>query len=118
VKFETALGLFRAIYAAYIVYASAKTLVHVIHAGHGAVHAHAFIIALASLEIAAALTFLFVRFERAACAMLLTIYAIAAVLTVTEGAVPAHLIYYAATALFIVAAGRHVRVQRASAECL
>lgn len=105
---SAALAAFRRVYVAYIVYASGRTL---LQAWHGDAHTHLrlALIALASLEIAAALAFLVARLERAACAMLLAIYAVAAVLTVAEGAVPAHLVYYAATALFIVKAGQSDR---------
>jgi hypothetical protein len=106
---SVALRGFRYVYVAYIVYASAKTLVFALGAMHGLplmFHLPVFLMGLASLEIAAALLFLAERHEVTACAALLAIYAVASAITVAQGEVPAHLVFYAATALFIVVSRR------------
>jgi len=98
------LALLRWSYVAFIVFASAKTIIAA-HAGHGP---HGWPVAvLALIEIAAALALLVARLERAACVVLLAVYGVAAALTIAEGEVPLRFVYYAATAL-VLASGQIV----------
>lgn len=98
-----ALRLFRAIYCAFIVFSSVTTIMK----ASGESHA---VYALAVPEILAALAFLIVPFEIAACAVLLIVYAAAAALSIASGDLfPLRLLYYAATAVFIVSANRRQR---------
>ena len=99
---KTALPAFRLVYVAFIVTASAATLSGA-HAGqHGGLH----LAVLATIEILAALAFLFRRFEVVACAMLLAVFAIASVMSLVIGEWSLRFLYYAATALFIVLLSR------------
>lgn len=97
VKPQTALAAFRYVYVAFIVSASATTLL----SGVGAHHA-AHVAILAGVEIAAALGFLFRASEMAACFVLLAVYAIATAISLTMGEWTLRFLYYAATAVFIV----------------
>jgi len=91
--------LLRWSYVAFIVYASAHTAIAA-HTAHGP---HGWPIAiLALVEIVAALALLITPLERAACIVLLAVYAIATVLTVAEGEAPLRFLYYATTALALV----------------
>lgn len=101
VKPKTALLAFRLVYVAFIVSASATTL---LSAG-GAQHA-AHVAILAGVEIAAALGFLLPATEVAACGVLLVVYAIATALSLAMGEWTLRFLYYAATAVFIVSLSR------------
>jgi hypothetical protein len=95
-----ALRALRWSYCAFIAWSSARTFIQA-RAGHDA---HALV--LASLEMLAIAAFVFRRTQAAACYALLTIYAIAAMLTLAEGGVPLRFVYFAMTAVSIVALDR------------
>ena len=108
-----ALRLYRFAYVAYIVYASGKTFLaaHGIaaavqdgHLGHPI--SPAFLQGLSGAEIVAALGLLVRRIEVCAAAALLAIFAIAGGLDAALGEVPAHVLFYAATAAFFLAIRR------------
>ena len=92
-------GIFAAVFAAYIVYASASVLVEA-HAG-GAPHGHGHAALLAAFEIPAALAFTVRRLRIAAATALIAVFVIAGVITAANGAVPASLVFYACTAAFV-----------------
>lgn len=91
-----ALRALRWSFCAFIVFASAQTLMAAL-GGHGGVH-H---LALSGVEIAAALALLFPRLAVAASVALCTVFAIAAVLTVADGEAPMRFAYYGATAILL-----------------
>lgn len=112
-----ALRLFRFVYVAYIVFASAKTFIgaHEMAAGVAATGAHhhaahlvtpAFLQGLSGAEIAAALALLIARAELYAGCALLVVYAVAGGLDLALGEFPAHLFLYAATVGFFLAVRR------------
>ena len=103
----TALAVFRAIYVAFIVTASLATLLREKAPGQPAHAGFSHLTILASVEIAAALLFLFRRSEIWACAILLAVYAIATAISVTLGDWSLRFLYYGATAVFIVIAARN-----------
>jgi len=112
----TALAMFRAIYVAFIVTASLATLLRERAPGHPAHAGFSHQIILASVEIVAALLFLFRRSEIWACAILLAVYVIATAISVTFGDWSLRFLYYGATAAFIVIAARNPDGSRRPAE--
>lgn len=63
-------------------------------------------LALASVEIVAVAAFLFAPLEIVACAVLLAVYAVAAMLTVAAHGMPLRFVYFAMTAVYIVIVAR------------
>lgn len=94
--------LLRWSYAAFIAQASATTFFAPGHAGHAGLVVRI----LAGSEFLAAAIFALGIADRAACAVLLVIYAIATVLSVADAEWPLRFFYYAATALLITQAAR------------
>jgi hypothetical protein len=95
---------FRWVFVAFIVIASART---VIDTGHIASdHSSLGIVVLGTSEIAAALLFLLRRTQIIGLLLLLMIFAIATTLSLLEGELPYRFAYYAASAMFIVAVDR------------
>ena len=97
-----ALAAYRVLYVAFIVWASAKTILDTHRTPDAHAHAALFVIGLASVEILSALALLWRRTEIAACGVLLAVYATAAILSAAQGDTPVRFAYYAATAGFIV----------------
>ena len=100
-----ALYLYRAVFVAFIVYASAKTFVEGWPAPQGATVAAnmtMFIRTLAGVEILAALLFLAPAAQLWAGGALLVIFAIATVVDLTHGGVPARFAYYSGTVLILM----------------
>ena len=101
-----ALYLYRCVYAAFIVWASAKTFVegwHVPAGGsHGGAHMAVFIRGLAAAEILAALLFLWPATQIWSGAALIAIFAIATFVDLSVGGQPVRFAYYAATVAVIV----------------
>jgi hypothetical protein len=99
-----ALYLYRVVFAAFIIYASARTFlegwpaVHAAQAGHTAVH----IRILAATEIVAAAAFLWPSAQLWAGGALLAIFAIATVIELRLGGAPVRFAYYAATVAIVV----------------
>ena len=94
------LRMFRWIYCSFIAWSSAQTylaarVTHDLHA-----------MLLAGAELVAIAAFLFRRLEFPACAALVFIFAVAAVLVSLQGGVPMRFLYFGATARYIVAASR------------
>lgn len=105
----TALALFRLIYVAFIATASLTTLLQENGPGFPGHAGFSHLTILASVEIVAALLFLFRRGEIWACAILLTVYSIATAISVTLGDWTLRFVYYGATAIFIAMASRNLR---------
>lgn len=82
-------------YCAFIAWASLQTFLF----GRSSHDVHALV--LSSIELLAIAAFLFEKIERPAGAVLIGVYAIAAVLTSLEGEVPLRFVYFAATAFYI-----------------
>jgi|GEM_PF-2965075 len=100
-----ALYLYRAVFAGFIVYASAKTFLEgwpAPHGGEASAHMTLFIRLLAGAEIVAALLFLWRPAQLWAGGALLAIFAIAVVVDLTHGGVPARFAYYGATVLIVM----------------
>jgi hypothetical protein len=100
-----ALYLYRCVYAAFIVWASAKTFVEGWPGGghgHGGAHMALFIRGLAGAEIVAAVALLWLPAQVWAAGALVLIFAIATVLDLSLGGQPVRFAYYAATALVLV----------------
>jgi hypothetical protein len=96
-----ALRLLRWSYCAFIAWASVRTFVEA-RAEHDF---HPLV--LSGVEIAAIAAFLFTPLETIACAVLLVVYAIAAVLTMAAHEdLPLRFVYFAMTAVYIVIAGQ------------
>ena len=96
-----ALYLYRCVYVAFIVFASAKTFVEgwpAAHGGGSAAHMGTFIRLLAATEIVAALAFLWLPAQLWAGAALIAIFVIATGVDLAHGGVPARFAYYSATA--------------------
>lgn len=94
-----ALRLLRWSYCAFIAWASVRTFLEA-RAGHDR---HALV--LSGVEILAIAAFLFAPLETIACAVLLVVYAIAAVLTTAvHQDLPLRFVYFAMTAIYIVIA--------------
>ena len=94
-----ALYAFRLVFVAFIVWASARTFAEGWPTAHGGSPAQAgpYIQLLAGAEIAAAALFLWPAAQLWAGAALIAIFAIATVLDLMAGGVPARFAYYAAT---------------------
>ncbi|HLY56986.1 MAG TPA: hypothetical protein VKS60_15585 [Stellaceae bacterium] len=95
-------------YVAFIAGASAMAI-RSAHAGTGEGHHSArFVLFLAVPELIAALSLLVRPVERIACAVLVAIYVVAGAVSAASGDIvaPLRFLYYAATAIFIVTAGR------------
>lgn len=95
-------------YAAFIMASSAVTAHAALLGGSEAHHGGSFVLALATIEFVAAIAFLAERIEIAACAVLLAVFAVAAVLSITVGdyLAPLRFLYFGATAVLIVVSGR------------
>jgi hypothetical protein len=96
------LAAFRLVFVAYIVFASARTLISADTIAMSADLAPWHLYVLASAEIAAALALLWRRTERVGAIALILVFAVAAFLDTRAGDIPVRYAYYAATALFIV----------------
>jgi uncharacterized membrane protein YphA (DoxX/SURF4 family) len=94
--------LLRWSYAAFIAQASVATFFAPGHSGHAGLVVHI----LAGSEFLAAAVFSLGIADRAACAVLLVVYAIATVLSVADAEWPLRFFYYAATALLVTQAAR------------
>jgi len=102
---QSALYLYRVVFVAFIVWASAKTFAEGWAAapGHaGALAGSGHIRLLAATEIVAALAFLWPAAQIWAGAALILIFAIATVLDLMMGGVPARFAYYSATVMILV----------------
>ncbi len=102
---QLALYLYRAVFVAFIVWASAKTFMEgwaVPHGATGALHAGAHIRLLAGVEIVAALAFLWPAAQLWAGSALVLVFAVATVLDLAMGGAPARFGYYAATVMILV----------------
>ena len=102
----SALYLYRCVYGAFIVWASAKTFVegwHVPAGGaHGGAHMALFIRGLAAAEILAAVLFLWPATQVWSGAALIAIFAIATFVDFSVGGQPVRFAYYAATVAILV----------------
>ena len=98
---QRALVIFRAVFVGFIVFVSARALLAASTIAHVAHAQPAHIIALATIEIAAALALLWARTEPIAAGALVLVFAAGAVLDTRAGDVPVRYAYYAATALLI-----------------
>jgi hypothetical protein len=97
-----ALYLYRALFAAFIVWASAKTYLEGWPAQHGSSeNMGLFIRILAASEIVAALLFLWPRAQWIAGGALILIFAIATWIDLKHGGVPARFAYYSGTVLIV-----------------
>ena|SRR5579862_1855569 len=107
-KWSTSVLAFRLLYVAFIVVASATTLLSAwreMHA-YGDKAGPSLLFVLASVETAAALLFSFRKIEIPAGIALLSVFAVAEVLSIQSGEVTLRFVFYAATVLFILAAAR------------
>jgi hypothetical protein len=94
--------LLRWSYAAFIAQASASTFFSPGHSGHAGLVVRI----LAGSEFLAAALFASAIADRAACTVLLAVYAIATTLSVADAQWPLRFFYYAATALLVTQAAR------------
>jgi len=102
---------FRAIFVLFIVWASAATILDAPeHGGHAGHSPHALLL-LASAEILGALLFLLSATQLFGLAMLLLVFAVAAIESALGGEIPLRFVYFAATALFIHAVDRRIKVE-------
>jgi low temperature requirement protein LtrA len=103
---------FRLIFVAFIVWASARTMVnaHSVSGGHSALA----LAVLGAVEIAGALLFMVRRTQLAGVIVLLLVFGAAAVMAVQLGQVPLGYFYYAATAAFIIAVDRRITYENAA----
>jgi hypothetical protein len=100
---------FRLLYVAFIVVASATTLTSAWTEMHATGHQFpnpTLLVALASVEIVAAVLFIFPRIEIFAGIALLIVFAVAEVLSIMDEEVTLRFFFYAGTVLFILAAVR------------
>lgn len=98
----TALYLYRALFAGFIVWASAKTFIEGWPAQHGSSESMGlFIRILAATEIVAALLFLWPRAQWIAGGALILIFAIATWIDLKHGGVPVRFAYYSGTVLIV-----------------
>lgn len=109
-KWSSTVLAFRLLYVAFIVVASATTLMSAwtemyASGGHSAPNP-SLLVVLAAVEIAAAISFSFRRIEIPAGIALLIVYAVAEVLSIHHQEVTLRFIFYAGTVLFILAAAR------------
>lgn len=101
----TALYLYRCVYVAFIVFASAKTVVEgwpAAHGGGSVAQMGTFIRLLAGAEIVAALAFLWLPAQLWAGGALIAIFVIATGVDLAHGGVPARFAYYSATVAILV----------------
>jgi hypothetical protein len=102
---------FRAVFVLFIVWASGVTVLdtHALsaHAGHSPL----FLAALGTAEIGGALLFLVRSTQLAGLALLLVVFALAALTATLLGENPLRFFYYAATALFILAVDRSTMME-------
>ena len=103
-----ALVAYRWLYVGFIVVASAQTVVEA-HRHPAGRFANGLLL-LGSIEILAALLFLLHRTQLVGATLLLLVFAVAAVLTASQGQLPVRFLYYAGTAVFIVYLDRHLPV--------
>lgn len=93
---------YRTLFAAFIVWASAKTFIEGWPAEHGSsANMALFIRVLAATEIVAALLFLWPRAQLIAGGALILIFAIATYIDLKHGGVPARFAYYSGTVLIV-----------------
>jgi hypothetical protein len=92
-------------YGLFIAQASVNAILGAIQRTHHQESPH-LVLSLAVPELLAALAFLFEPAERFALAVLLVVYAVAAVVTAMQGDLPLRFLYYAMTAVFIVLSHR------------
>ena len=85
-------------YALFIAYASAQSFL----AAHGTAHLGGHVLVLSAVEFLAALALLVESWIVPAAAVLVAVYAAAAVLTGLAGELPLRFVYYAATAIVLV----------------
>lgn len=95
--------LFRIVFVAFIAWASATTFL----AGAGATASHSqslglAVRVLASVEILAAVAFLWLPFQKWAGALLLLVFVVAAIGDMATGGFPARFAYFAATTLVLM----------------
>lgn len=99
------LRTFRFVFVGFLLIQSTRTLISGIAGSHEGPHGPNILIALSLAEIIAATAFLVECIEGYACAGLLLIFAIAAVLAMmADDILPVRFVYYAATVLFIATA--------------
>ena len=84
-------------YAIFIAYASVQTFVQ----AHGDEHHGWFVPALAAVEFLAATALFIEPLVAFAAVLLVVVYGVAAVLTISEGELPLRFVFYTATAVFI-----------------
>lgn len=104
---QNALYLYRCVYVAFIVWASAKTFIEgwPAPAGHGHggdAHMGLFIRGLAATEIVAALAMLWLPAQLWAGGLLVAIFAIATAVDLAHGGQPVRFAYYSATVLILL----------------
>lgn len=112
-----ALYLYRTVFAAFIVFASAKTFVEgwpATAGGEASARMTLFIRALAGTEIVAALLFLWRPAQVWAGAALVAIFAIAVVVDLAHRGIPARFAYYSATVLIVLFLDHHLRAGTAA----
>lgn len=93
---------YRLMFVAFIVWVSSRTLLsapQLAASGHAGLH---FIYALAGTEIIAALGFLIIPIQRWSGALLLLIFAVAGLHQIIAGEVPASLLFYASTVIWLL----------------
>lgn len=105
---------FRHVYVAYIIYPSVKTTVLApqLAAAHAARHGallSAHLYSLALVEILAAVGLLLPRLASAATALLLAVYGVAAIIGLSLGEAPVHLLLYASIAWLLASAAAKQR---------
>lgn len=108
-----ALYLYRAVFAAFIVFASARTFVEGWPApagGEASARMNLFIRVLAGTEIVAALLFLWRPTQVWAGAALVAIFAIAVVIDLAHRGIPARFAYYSATVMIVLFLDHQLRV--------
>lgn len=113
-----ALYLYRSVFTAFIVFASAKTFVEGWPASPGgaaASHMGLFIRVLAAVEIVAAVLFLWRPAQLWAGGALIAIFAIAVVVDLAHGGIPARFAYYSATVLIVLFLDHQQRMGSAAA---
>lgn len=102
---------YRAVFVLFIVWASAVTVIgahgQAAHEGHSPL----VLVGLGAAEIGGALLFLFRGPQLLGLAVLLVVFAIAAVMSTLLGDNPLRFFYYAATALFILAVDRSTMME-------
>jgi hypothetical protein len=97
---------YRALFVAFIVWASVQTIMAVAAgAAHAGMNPH-FVFILAGCEILAAAAFMWRKIELWAAGALILIFAIASLHLALRGLLPAELIFYAGTVLFLLSLSR------------